>query len=91
MEAVFEPGMYTAVHRHAGPEAWHLVTGAQCLQTPDTTFVVPAGRSAVVPAGPPMRLSGVSAETRRALVLVLHEPAEPWMTLDTGWVPRTTC
>lgn len=91
MEAVFSPGMQTAVHRHSGPEAWYLVTGAQCLQTPDTTFVVPAGGSAVVPAGPPMRLSGVGTATRRALVLVLHDPAEPWMTMDPAWTPPAAC
>src|SRR5438270_230035 len=34
MEAMFEPGMRTAVHRHSGAEAWYLLTGTQCLETP---------------------------------------------------------
>src|SRR5512145_699440 len=27
MEAVFEPGMKSAVHRHPGPEAWYVLEG----------------------------------------------------------------
>ena len=91
MEAVFPPGMQTSVHRHSGPEAWYLVSGAQCLQTPDSTIVARAGRGAVVPAGPPMRLTGIGAETRRSLVLVLHDASQPWMTVTTDWAPATTC
>ena len=32
MEAVFAPGMQTAVHRHSGPEAWYVLAGSQCLR-----------------------------------------------------------
>ena len=35
MEATFTPGMRAAIHRHSGPEAWYLVSGTQCLETPD--------------------------------------------------------
>lgn len=30
MEAVFVPGMKSAIHRHSGPEAWYVLGGAQC-------------------------------------------------------------
>jgi hypothetical protein len=35
MEAIFDPGMTAAIHRHAGPEAFYTVTGETCLETPD--------------------------------------------------------
>ena len=34
MEATFMPGMQSVVHRHSGPEAWYLLSGEQCLETP---------------------------------------------------------
>ena len=91
MEAVFAPGMLTAVHTHSGPEAWYVVEGSQCLQTPDTTIVARAGQDAVVSAGPPMRLSGIGSGTRRALVLVLHDGTRPWTTLHREWAPGGPC
>ncbi|HEV2550467.1 MAG TPA: hypothetical protein VGU20_24350 [Stellaceae bacterium] len=66
MEAVFTPGMRAAIHRHSGPEAWYLVSGAQCLETPDGITVAHAGEGAAVPEGPPMALSSVGTETRRS-------------------------
>jgi quercetin dioxygenase-like cupin family protein len=33
MDAVFDPGMKSGVHRHAGPEAWYVLEGEQCLET----------------------------------------------------------
>lgn len=91
MEAVFPPGMQTSIHRHSGPEAWYLVSGGQCLQTPDTTIIVRAGASAVVPAGPPMRLTGIGVETRRSLFLVLHDASQTWMAVTTDWKPDREC
>ncbi|MGH8240788.1 MAG: hypothetical protein ACREXP_27750, partial [Steroidobacteraceae bacterium] len=44
MEAVFPPGMQTSVHTHSGPEAWYILSGAQCLQTPDTQTITRAGQ-----------------------------------------------
>jgi quercetin dioxygenase-like cupin family protein len=70
MEAHFTPGMKAAVHRHSGPEAWYLVAGTQCLETPEGFKVAHAGEGAVVPEGPPMALSSVGTETRRSVLLV---------------------
>ena len=50
MEAVFTPGMTSrAIHRHSGPEAWYVLAGAQCLETPEGIIVARAGEGAVVP------------------------------------------
>jgi quercetin dioxygenase-like cupin family protein len=91
MEAMFEPGMQTAVHRHSGAEAWYLLTGAQCLETPEGITVVKAGEGAVVPEGPPMMLSSVGNETRRSVLLVLHDSSQPWTSPATDWKPAGRC
>jgi quercetin dioxygenase-like cupin family protein len=93
MEAVFpaSQSMQTAVHVHSGPEAWFVVDGAQCLRTPDRTMVIRAGEGGFVEAGPPMLLTSIGSGTRRALVLVLHDASEPWMTITTDWTPKSSC
>ena len=93
MEAVFPPsqGMRTSVHTHSGPEAWYVVTGAQCLRTPEGTQVIRAGEGGFVPAGPSMMLTSIGAETRRAVALVLHDASQPWMTSNTDWTPTDQC
>lgn len=91
MEAVFAPGMQTSVHRHSGAEAWYVLTGAQCLETPDRVIVARAGEGAVVPEGPPMALSGVGQDMRRSVVLVIHDTSRPWMTVTSDWTPPGRC
>jgi quercetin dioxygenase-like cupin family protein len=91
MEATFTQGMKASVHRHSGPEAWYLVTGAQCLETPDGMKVLHAGESGIVPEGPPMALSSVGAEIRRSVLLVLHDTTQPWITRTDDWKPKGLC
>jgi quercetin dioxygenase-like cupin family protein len=93
MEATFPSGqgLQTAVHRHSGPEAWYVVSGAQCLRTPDATTILRQGEGGFVAAGPPMMLTSLGPGTRRSLVLVLHDSEEPWMTVTTDWRPVTGC
>jgi len=91
MEAVFPPGMKTSVHTHSGPEAWYILSGVQCLQTPDGARITRAGQGAVVPMGPPMMLTGMGTEMRRSIVLVLHDTSQPWMTIANDWKPAAPC
>ena len=92
MEGVFAPGMVTVVHRHPGAEAWVTLEGAMCVETP-------AGRQEqgvdgpdlVVPGGTPMRLSGIGTATRRSLVLILQDSAQPRSTPAHDWVPAGLC
>lgn len=91
MEAVFTPGMETRVHRHPGAEAWYVLAGAQCLETPEGITVAHAGEGAIVPQGPPMVLRSVGAETRRSVLLVLHESSEPWTRMASDWKPKGLC
>ena len=91
MEAVFAPGMKSAIHRHSGPEAWYVLAGAQCLETPSGITVARAGEGAIVPQGPPMVLHSVGTETRRSVLLVLHESSQPWSILASDWKPKGVC
>jgi quercetin dioxygenase-like cupin family protein len=91
LEATIPPGQHTPIHLHAGPEAWYLLSGAQCLETPEGITVMRAGQSAVVREGPPMMLSSVGPETRHGLTLVLHDASKPWTMLSSEWTPKGSC
>lgn len=91
MEAIFGPGMRSRVHRHPGPEAWYVLSGEQCLETPGQRMVAKAGESAVVPEGPPMQLFGTGQSERRSLVMILHDSSKPMTMPATDWKPSGLC
>lgn len=91
MEATFTPGMKAPIHRHAGPEAWYILTGAQCLETPNGIEIARSGEESVVQEGLPMALSSVGTETRQSVVLVLHDSSQPWSTMENEWKPKGLC
>lgn len=92
MEAVFTPGMTAPAHRHSGPEAWYTLAGETCLETPEGKMVGRAGGShVIVPGGPPMHLTATGTETRRALVLILHDSTQPPTTPAPDWIPKGLC
>jgi len=92
MEAIFTPGMTTPVHRHAGPEAWHTLTGETCLETSEGFLVGrPGGPPVIVRGGLPMHLTAIGKETRRSLVLILHDSTQPPTTPAHDWVPVGLC
>jgi quercetin dioxygenase-like cupin family protein len=92
MEADFRPGMKSTVHRHSGPEAWYTLTGETCLETPDGTMVGSAGgQYVIVPGGPPMELTAIGTEVRRAEVLILHDSSKPHSSLASDWKPKGLC
>ena len=91
MEATIPAGVRTPVHIHSGPEAWYVLEGAQCLETPNDIIMVRAGESAVVPEGPEMMLSSVGSETRRTVLVVLHDSSKPWIVENTPWTPKGLC
>lgn len=90
-QATFVPGMRTATHRHSGPEAWFVVDGAQCLETPDGITLVHAGESAIVPGGPAMVLSSVGTEVRHALAIIVHDSSLPATTPAHDWNAKGLC
>ncbi len=92
MEAIFTPGMMAPAHTHSGPEAWYTLTGETCLETPQGKQVGSAeGQYVIVPGGPPMHLTATGTETRRAIVLILHDSSKPATTLVHDWTPKGLC
>ena len=91
MEATFTPGMRSRVHTHPGPEAWVVLEGEQCLETPEGTIRVEAGESMMVRGGIPMALFGTGDEIRRALVLIVHPTGEPMGMNHGEWQPTEAC
>jgi quercetin dioxygenase-like cupin family protein len=88
---VMPAGMYTFVHTHSGPEAWYILEGEQCLETPLGTARARAGEGSVAPpGGTPMRLTNNGEGVRRALFIVVHDPAFPWTT-PSDWRPTGSC
>jgi hypothetical protein len=91
MEATFPYSMQISTHRHSGPEAWYVMTGVQCVETPQGIIVSRAGEGAVAPEGSPMVLSSVGRETLRSILLVLHDTSQPWTTMASDWEPKGLC
>ena len=91
IEGVVPQGARTPPHRHAGPEAWYVLEGTNCLETPEGVRTASAGESLIVPEGPPMVLTGVGPTTRRSMAVVVHDAAQPWTILSTDWTPKGTC
>ena len=102
LETVIPPGFQEGRgngHRHPGPEAWFVVAGGQCLETPNGVMTAQAGQSMLAPQGWPMAIGSLGTETRRALVLVLHRSSEPYvMRVDNTpdaphahWQPKGLC
>ena len=68
------------------------MTGETCLETPDGAMIGSAGGShVIVPGGPPMHLTATGTETRRALVLILHDSSQPATTPASDWTPKGLC
>lgn len=92
LQATTRPGFQTDVHRHAGPEALYMLSGEVCLETPQGKMVGRAGAEPLlVGAGLPMRLTSTGTVTRRSLVLILHDSAQPWKVPESGWIPKGLC
>lgn len=91
IEGVVPPGARTPAHMHAGPEAWYVVEGTNCLQTPTDTRTASAGESLIIPEGPAMILTGVGQTTRRSLALVVHDASKPWTIPVETFTPAKGC
>ncbi len=92
LDAVFQPGMTAAEHRHSGPEAWYTLEGETCLETPEGAQIGRAGGAPViVPGGLPMHLTATGTTLRRSLVLILYETGKPVTIAAHDWKPKGLC
>ena len=87
-ESVFPPGMRTRVHSHPGPEAFYVVDGTQCLETPHDKRMVGAGGTYVVAGG--LHIQG-APRGRRNLVLILAPAGARPVIPGGNWTPSDFC
>jgi quercetin dioxygenase-like cupin family protein len=91
MQAMTEPGAQTRPHWHDGPEAFVVLSGAICMESPDGVSTTGAGRTYWIRGAVPMQLSHAGEGVRRSIFIVLHPSAEPWMKMATDWTPKGAC
>jgi quercetin dioxygenase-like cupin family protein len=89
--AVMPPKTYTRVHTHPGPEAWYVLAGEQCLETPGGVMKARTGEGATAPPATPMQLTNNGSSVRRALFVVIHDAGQPWTTPTEEWKPSGAC
>lgn len=88
-EAIFPPGMKTRVHSHPGPEAFYIVAGEQCMETPSDKRKIGAGGTYVVPSGVHLQ---AAPHGRRNLVLIIAPKGVPFVIPGRGqWTPTGFC
>jgi quercetin dioxygenase-like cupin family protein len=88
--AVMRPGDSSRVHTHPGPEAWYVLAGEQCLETPAGADKARAGGTMAVGSNIPMELSVTGKTLRRAFALVIHDSAQQ-RGIPSDWKPSGAC
>lgn len=88
---VMPPGAYTQVHKHPGPEAWYILDGQQCLETPAGIQRARAGETMMAPPNTPMRLTNSGSVIRRAFFIIIHDAAQPSGSPVSTWKPTGVC
>jgi quercetin dioxygenase-like cupin family protein len=88
--AVMRPGDSSRVHTHPGPEAWYVLAGEQCLETPAGATRAGAGATMTVGSNIPMELNVTGATVRRAFALVIHDAVQP-RGIPADWKPSGAC
>jgi len=84
------PAISKAVHTHSGPEIWYLLTGEQCLETPNGIQHAKAGEGMFAPANTPMQLNIAGTGNREALFAIVHDATKPATTMS-DWQPSGNC
>lgn len=88
--AVVPPGAHSASHTHAGPEAWYVLGGSQCVETSAGPHRATTGQGMFIPGDTPMFLTATGSERRRAFFIVVYDAARAWNTPVT-WQPPGLC
>jgi hypothetical protein len=79
-----------AIHIHPGPEIFYLLTGEQCLETPNGVSKARAGEGMTAPANTPMQLNIMGQSKRDAFFIVIHDASKPRANVS-DWQPRGLC
>ena len=84
----FPPGMRTRVHSHPGSEAFYVVDGEQCVETPSEQHRIAAGDRYIVQSGVHMQAAPLG---RRSLVALVLRPGDLWSQPEPSWKPTGYC
>lgn len=88
LESIFPPGMQTRAHAHPGPEAFYVVEGEQCMDSPSGQARIGVGESYILESGPHLQAAPTG---RRNLVALILPAEESWMSLTPDWIPTSYC
>ena len=91
ISAYIPAGMTSRVHVHSGVEAFYVVDGEQCLETPTRTYPMSKGGTAMVAAGDTMRLVATGPEPRRSFAVVVYDASTPPTTRPDNSPALLTC
>ena len=89
LESVFPPGMTTRNHSHRGPEAFYVVDGMQCMETPDERRLIGAGETWHFPGG--LKHVQGAPSGRKNMALVFAPEGETWMDIEPAWTSTGFC
>jgi quercetin dioxygenase-like cupin family protein len=88
LTSTFPPGMRTRVHSHPGSEAFYVIEGEQCVETPTVRHRITAGHSYIVQSGIHVQ---AAARGRKSLVALILRPGVTWSEPETSWTPSQYC
>jgi quercetin dioxygenase-like cupin family protein len=84
-------GLASRVHHHSGVEAFYVVDGEQCLETPTRAYPMKKGDVLVLPTGVTMQMVVTGAVPRRAIAVVIYDASQPPTTPSENAAPLMTC
>lgn len=88
LTSTFPPGMRTRVHSHPGSEAFYVIEGEQCVETPRVRHRITAGHSYIVQSGIHVQ---AAARGRKSLVALILRPGVTWSEPEADWNPSQYC
>jgi mannose-6-phosphate isomerase-like protein (cupin superfamily) len=91
IEGVYTPGVTVLTHKHSGPEAFYVMEGEQCVETPAGVLRARPGEGMVVPADTPMSLRTPGTSPRRVLTLIVHDGDRQVTEPVRDWAPTGQC
>ena len=92
ISSAFAPGMYSTAHHHSGVEAFYVLEGEQCAETPTHGSMLRKGDTLAIPTGVEMRLVVTGSTIRRQLAVIVHDAAQrPTMRMEEGGPPLVGC
>ena len=84
-------GLTSRVHLHSGVEAFYVVDGQQCLETPARAYPMKKGDVLVLPTGVTMQMIATGSTPRRAFAVVVYDATKPPTTPVENEVPLVAC